>query len=607
MSVKIKAVTGRAAVLLCLLYLAWNAARLLKPLPQFMLYFGDYDQTGKVSVFTYHDYGTEYICSTKGSEFCADISFNGKVYALSFELREDEKQAADIKIDGEIVSKRNIHRVDQLVGETVYKNTTIINANDYPLEFWVYTTGMFVFFSALWLCLERRGGINSKCWWIYSDSSVKAIGRRGIWLPFLVSVITIGIHYGSDAGALFGTINLQQSGVDIYQLQSSMNAYLDTNLLMWPYNFIMLVFYDLAMTLNRVFLLFYDAAGYHFAEAVLIKVLNTGLLSLTILGILSFLLDERLIEERQAKTIYYWSVFHPLTYWIAVVYIQLDAFPVYCITLGFLLLNKCHKMWMISAVMIAAGVSAKSQELLVMPVVLLTAVTLYMAKAFVFETLSKRIFALAKYMGTLGGMLILFLGIFYVKQEAFYNVAAHTPQTERVWWTVLIYAPAVILFITVAGLVLSALLGAFSYHLDMSRPSLIVRGLYYCGMVILIFSFGILSTPGTCLNSLGAFVLLYSFAKDHYQRLIYAAGSILIAFSEIFSSIGDITAGLLFIGRMPIFTLLEQRLSQTGAGTRYTSLLFTIAHAAMLAYAILFYKKAESHADETSIRIGRME
>jgi len=139
--------------------------------------------------------------------------------------------------------------------------------------------------------------------------------------------------------------------------------------------------------------LFYDAAGYHFAEAVLIKVLNTGLLSLTILGILSFLLDERLIEERQAKTIYYWSVFHPLTYWIAVVYIQLDAFPVYCITLGFLLLNKCHKMWMISAVMIAAGVSAKSQELLVMPVVLLTAVTLYMAKAFVFETLSKRIFA----------------------------------------------------------------------------------------------------------------------------------------------------------------------------------------------------------------------
>ena len=103
MSVKIKAVTGRAAVLLCLLYLAWNAARLLKPLPQFMLYFGDYDQTGKVSVFTYHDYGTEYICSTKGSEFCADISFNGKVYALSFELREDEKQAADIKIEVETV------------------------------------------------------------------------------------------------------------------------------------------------------------------------------------------------------------------------------------------------------------------------------------------------------------------------------------------------------------------------------------------------------------------------------------------------------------------------------------------------------------------------
>lgn len=339
-------------------------------------------------------------------------------------------------------------------------------------------------------------------------------------------------------------------------------------------------------------MLFFDAARYHFAQAMLIKMVNTGLVSMTVLGILSFLLDERLIEEKQAKTIYYWSVFNPLTYWIAVIYIQMDAFPVYCITLGLLLLNKHHKMWLVSAVMAAAGLSAKSQELLILPVILLTAVTLHLVKAAPSETLSKKYFALAKYIAVLSGVLILLLGIFYIKKEAFYNVATHTPQTARVWWTILSYAPGVSLFITTAGLVLAALLGAFSYHLGMSRPSLVIRGLYYCGMVILVFSFSILSTPGACLNSLGAFVLLYSFAKDNYQRFIYAAGSILIAFSEIFSSIGDITASLLFVGRTPIFTWLEQRLAQTEAGAGYASILFTIAHAAMLAYAVLFYKKA---------------
>lgn len=325
-------------------------------------------------------------------------------------------------------------------------------------------------------------------------------------------------------------------------------------------------------------------------QILLMKCINMMLMNGVVLSVLSYLIDQKVIEEKSAKTVYYWSVFNPLTFWVAIIYIQLDILPVYLIVLGVLLLNKDKHYTVLSAVLLALGLSTKMHMLLCLPVVLVTVVTLFVIKKSLFCTLREKICYAAAWGIVFVSVLFFLLGIFYIRREAFYNVITNTKQIERTWYTAVTYAPGVYLYFSVFILILLFMSGIFLYSTYMDRATAVYSALYYYGIIGLAFSFAVISTPGTYLYSISGFTLLYVSARDNYQRFLYAAGGIMIAFSELFTRSGDITASLRFFGRQPFFTMLEEQLLGTPEGIKLASVIFTTAHAAMMTYAVLFYK-----------------
>jgi len=591
---KLKLIGKKCILFLILLYLAINLSKLLFPIPQFHIYLGNYDENGSISIFTYEQNGTEYVCEKNDNKYNADVIFNNKHY--KFEFCMIDLELSNLKINTRKVLDNNVYYLSNLSVYPNYKDVIVVCIPNFPLLNIITAIIIFCIFNIILFKINssiKNSGETVKEKLIYSHSSIDSIGYKPIIVSLFITLVTSAIHYGCDISTFIGVINMQQSNIDIYQLQSSMDSYIGQSFIMWPYNYTMLMFYDIILFLNRILIPFFHVDSYNLLQIIFFKIVGMLLINLTVLSIISFLIDEKMIVKNKAKEIYYCSIFNPLTFWIVIIYMQLDAFPVYCITLGVLMLNNLKKDYLLCALFLSLGLCAKTQTLLIVPVVFSAFILMFITYKGDFNGIKEKFIYGIRCVCITVLYFVIFLGVFYIKKEAFFNSIAHVPQAERAWWTVVTYAPNLYLYITIAGIVLFFMLNVFEFKQNVEKKAVIINTLYAFASIILMLSFGIISTPGIFVNCLPAFVLLYSFSEDNLQRLIFAVGGIFIVLSEMFNHMGDITQSLVFFNYPPFFTMLEQKLSGTPEGIKYGSLLFTVAHTAMLAYAILFYKKGK--------------
>ncbi|MFA9463375.1 MAG: hypothetical protein ACERKN_03675 [Velocimicrobium sp.] len=571
-------------------YISYQFVNIIMPDNQFVFDTSE-SEIGNISLYAYHKGGIKFDLQ-KMDDKTYFVNVDKKIYGKEYKIYVDTDANHSIKsvmLNDNLVDKKsnNFYKISDLTSFSYYTNLVVIRERNLGMKKLVLIVLIFLIFSCIfsftYYYTKKR---NHKFWekFIYSSSSLKLIGYKPILLSVLITLLSIIIYHGCDLNSIADSIVMQQKGVDVYQLIASVDTIKGVGMKLWSYDFVMLIFYDLSMTINRLFLPLFNPNSYHIVQVVLFKIVNILLMNLTILAILSFLYDEGYIKEKsKIRTIYFWSIFNPLTFYISILFIQLDAFPAYCLTIGILLLSKLKNNYCLSALFLTWGIASKTQLFLVIPVILLL---------IFFEAVkNKRLFW--QYYFFLIINVSFCLVIPRLANTTIKYALSNIPQAERAWFTVIQYAPQVYLYITIFFLVLFMLFNVFHINLEIEINNFILSTLYYIAIICLLLSFSILSTPSTMIQTLAAFVLIFTFSKDNLQRFFIALFALLIVFSEMFGSVGDITASLRFFGKTSLFVQFEAALGTSPQGVKWISVLFTIAHSAMLAYAIYFYQKSQ--------------
>ena len=418
---------------------------------------------------------------------------------------------------------------------------------------------------------------------LYNLSGLKIIGKKMIFFSIVVSFLSIIVKPGTDYLATSQAIAMNISGIDVYQVQNIYELYLnDATFVTWPYNPILINFYSLSGILALGYSPFYIHTAFGILPALLLKAVNIILMNAITLSILGFLLDYNMIFAKNVRKIYLWSMLNPLVFYIAILYIQLDIFPIYCVCTGSLLFCKKDfkpETGITGAVLLAFGMSCKMQNILMIPTIalLLFMIAIKNRKKIYYIMLSLVLLA------------IHYINI-YVSNSIIGSFIGANKQGERIWYTVFGMAPELFIYITIFVIVLFFMSNMFLHNSKIKTEYLLCNSMFMLGGVVLVFSASIISTPSTLMISFPAFILCMAIEDNWVKRTVIALFSFLCVIDVMFSSIGDITNMLNYVGKEGIFTALESRLLGTAEGTKWVSLINTIAKAAMTAYAILFYK-----------------
>lgn len=579
---------------LAIVYLSFTVAKFILPFPQFHIAL---EENNSVSIYTYKNHGTKHDCIFDSAtlSYHSQVKFRGKNYSIEFFA--DDSGISRATINGK---QSKIIRVSEKASFSPYNNIFIIRDNRLDIKFFLCFFLFAVAFLALALACHfehRHLKRESSC--ISFSDTAKEIGTKALFLSYVIAILSCIFKAGVDDIIIISTLNLHQLGIDIYQLESSMDKIKGVQFLMWPYNILMLESYDILFVFNHLFTLFFNPASYNIIHTLYFKLINMTLMNCIVLSVIHFLSGQALIKRENIRKIYYWSVFNPLTFYIAIIYIQLDLITIFFAVSSVLALHK--RRFALFGLLSACSISCKSQALILFPIFILTLVTFILSekKPAAFRDRIKNFIHAAFCFGI---CITLFFAVFYIKKEAAYNVFTNTPQSERIWWTTVQYAPSLYLLISFSCVTLFYLAEVFRHTMSMSHTYVCIRALYSFSIISLVFSFGIMSTPSTLLYTISGFTLLYAFAKDSYQRFLFAVFGLFTVFEVMFTRIGDITGNLIWLGKSPIFTSLFERIAGTQADVKLISLLFTVSHAAMLGYAFLLFRKSnEFEAQAVSV------
>ena len=458
----------------------------------------------------------------------------------------------------------------------------------------IFFAGILALF-ALALRENRREG---RTWsrLMYSDAAVRAIGRKPILLSFAVTAISLFIFYGCDLKPLAESIILWQKGVDLFQLFACINPYKSVELYSWQYEGMMLAGYGLPSYLLYPTLGGFQPGAYHWLQSFLYKMLNMLLMNGTVLSLISFLLERGLLKEERAREVYYFSVFNPLCFWIAIIFIQFDMLPVYCTLLGLLLLSDVQKNKWSAALFLGFGVACKVTYLMLLPSMAFLMLTL-----FVRDRKARKdwlLFGLG-----FGLLLFVFLLLPRILHTPLHLAYRDLPQTKRLWRLAFpLVSTEIRTYAAIVGLVIAFLWSVLHWDTKAAMPVQILRTVLMLAVIMFTFSTLTLSTPSFYLVSLPAFVLLVLQSRNRYECVLKSMLSLLVVTQFLLRPEGDITATLWFFGKTPVFTRVLQAVEASGKALWWKSFLYSVSYGAMLVYLKLFWdlvcKTAESWQGE---------
>ncbi|WP_314855320.1 hypothetical protein [Stomatobaculum longum] len=578
------------AVLLSL-YLAAFFSRLYVPDRQLFL---DTDslKEQKVMAFVYDEAPVELLPAGEGT-YAGVIRSRGSELQVSVRLRDAVPQSCEVA-----GKEKEFIPVSRYITSNDYLGTYYVQLEQRTTQRFHLGAILFAGILALFALALRENRREGRFWsrLMYSDAVVRAIGKKPILLSFAVTAISLFIFYGCDLKPLAESIILWQKGVDLFQLFACINPYKSVELYSWQYEGMMLAGYGLPSYLLYPTLGGFQPGEYHWLQSFLYKMLNMLLMNGTVLSLMSFLLERGLLKEERAREVYYFSVFNPLCFWIAIIFIQFDILPVYCTLLGLLLLSDVQKNKWSAALFLGFGVACKLTYLMLLPSMAFLMLTL-----FVRDKKARKDWLLFGF--GFGLLLFVFLLLPRILHTPLHLAYRDLPQTKRLWRLAFpLVSTEIRTYVAIVGLVIAFLWSVLHWDTEAAMPIQILRTVLMLAVIMFTFSTLTLSTPSFYLVSLPAFVLLVRQSRNRYECVLKSLLSLLVVTQFLLRPEGDITATLWFFGKTPVFTRVLQAVEASGKALWWKSFLYSISYAAMLVYLKLFWdlvrKPAESWRGE---------
>jgi hypothetical protein len=428
--------------------------------------------------------------------------------------------------------------------------------------------------------------MQGRCWFVYGPEVFSVVTAHQIAIAALVCAATVFSVVGVDAKPIYYIVQLFNHGVDVYQFQVVHKAIDHFEFLHFPYNPSMLIFLGLVdAVLDPLTNLLPVYNSYPYLQILVSKFLNFGLIFLTCGAIASFLLKHGFVKAITPAR-FWLAVFNPLVFYIGILYVQYDTVPAYFITLGLLNLASLVGKGGFSGLVTALGISMKMQCFLLAPLVAGTAVFTGIFAAFS----RARVRWFLKYSIAAAVVLIASYLLIYRSGTPFHFLLSNFSQKERIWFTVLHYAPGLVLFLAPLSILVAT--GVFLGRLndtttDSQIPLQAVLGI---GAVVCAFSMMHMYTPSTFLQ-LTAPIALVVLSGSAWQAALACVWGCFIAANWAFCEIGDISR--VFGYQTAVFTKFFAELPEADR-LRLNSLLFTAGVAGMAGLIGLFMQRSRA-------------
>lgn len=545
--------------------------------------------------------GTTFKLKQSGEYYEADVTEDVTGYSIHLKLKldEDEKRIKDVEYNGNVLEEKNIIKLtDYSKYDASYENMPLFMINRGKGKKIIISTFIAIIITVIsMLILSKENKENKKkkkgFWsiFVYSDTFIKLLNKKDIIILVIVFLITFFIIVGCDAKVIANVGNLFANNVDIYQLQVNTRFITGRAYAEFPYNPLMLCIWGGIMSVFRPITKILPVLGnYPYWEVGVLKLFNFAFIFMTISALLSYFIDNGFIDKKRAKWIYYISLFNPVTFYVAILFVQLDALTLYLIVVGSLLLYNLNDNRFLGIVFLSIGLMLKMQILFLMPLaVILVLYIIYFCSK---DKMTIKVTRMLKCIAIFAGITMFTFVLPYILKTPFYYLESNLEQSERMWYTTIQYTSNIYLYITLGVLAGAMILYLLNLRSDIKKETIILSVIIYYAVIILLFSFSIMPTPSVYIVTLGAFVILVALEKDRLRNVILSVVSILIIVCPMLSDYGDISKIFKNPNEQGIITCIIQKMAETNSVTKINSAIFTVSAVGMLIFALYMGRRS---------------
>jgi len=554
----------------------------------------DMQQEGNYKLANSYNNGTYFELNKNEEYYEAVIPENVIGYSLQLKIKLDEenKRIDEVIYNDEKLEQNNIMKLtDYTKYDMSYENMPLFMINRSAIKKICASMGLSIattiIISAILLKEKNESKKENKKFlgvFTYSTSFFKLLNRKDIIILLAVFLITSFITVGCDAKVIANVGNLFAEDVDMYQLQVNSRLITGREYAEFPYNALMLCIWGGIMTIFRPITKILPIIGnYPYFEVAILKLFSLTFIFLTISAVISFMLDKKITEEKRAKWIYYLSLFNPVTFYVAILFVQLDALTLYLVVTGTLLLDNLNKNRFLGILLLSIGLMLKMQILFLIPTAIIA--ILYIIFYGCEDKTVEKFVRLVKCGVIFVWIAVTTFLILYVLKTPFYYLESNLAQSERLWYTTIQYTGTTYLYVALGALAIATILFVLNIHSKMKKENVIMASLIYYAVIIFLFSFAVLPTPSIYIVTLGGMIIMLALEKDKLKNIMLVLVSVLIIICPMFSDYGDISKIIKNPNEQGIITKYIQNMPEKDM-IKINSITFTVSSVSMLTYAI---------------------
>ncbi len=509
-------------------------------------------------------------------------SFTGYSIDLSYEKNDGEIKS--VLVNGAEIEtyKVNTYAYDR------YDNLTFFNVDRKSNTFIKAFVIIFLVLFAILLFVFNSGKYKSLV-----PTITKTLGFKHIIISSTIVLLTLFLVCGCDAKVIVNVARFFIDGVDIYQFQINSRNLLGTVYAEFPYNQLSMIVYGGFFGLTSFVTKNLPLIGnYPYFQVFTIKIINLFLVQMTILHVLSYLYDKKKIKKGKLLLIYYLSIFNPVTFYVAFLFVQLDPLSLFLITLGLLNLEKVKDNNYFGVLFIALGLVIKTQLLLLFPIIMLSLIVYSFQNEKFFIGLKKVCISFVIILC----IVVIFLLSNNLIHSSFYLLNSSLEQAERLYYTTINYMGFISVYVSIFFVGLAIFGYAFSLKISTNFQSLTKTNLLYMLILIFILSATIVPTPSIYVLSLPAFIVLLYDEDDIFRILMIYAFSIGIIVLPILSDYGDVTILLTGFNKESLLMKFMNNLEYVDY-VKINNIIFTVSVASMVAYISYCIKKSKKYLE----------
>lgn len=567
--------------LLISIFLAYYVSKLLFPNYQFAI-FSD-KETDYISIGTVD--GIKKEVSKKDNNY--NIKLSKKIIGKKLNISYEKKNK---KIKNVIINNKSIKTYKlNTYATTNYEEITLFDVqretNEFLYCFIILSLVLFVLFVSVF---------NSGKYKALKINIVSKIGKKHIIISSIIILLSLFLVCGCDVKVIVNCARWFTDGVDIYQFQINSRNLFATEYAQFPYNPISILSYgEIFKIMGFIFKNLPLVKGYPYFQTFIVKIINLILIQGTVLQVLNYLYNHKKIKSSRLKLIYYLSIFNPVTFYVAFLFVQLDPLSLFLITTGFLMLEKIKEKNYIGVLFISFGLVIKTQLLVLFPI-LFFSIIIYSYQNEKFKDGTKKLLCSGLVLSTI--VLIFYLS-YTLMGSSFHLLNSKLVQAQRIYFAVVNYMGDASIFISIFFVGLVVFSYAFNLKLNIKHNNLTKTNLLYLMILIFTLSATIVPTPSIYVLSLPSFIVLIYDEDDLLRVLLITFLSFGIILLPMLSDYGDITILISGFDKQSILMSFISKLNGQDY-IKFYNILLTVSSASMVAYNLYAIKKSKSYMEE---------